>query len=31
RVVANTGADGGQDVPHVHFHVIGGPRPWLKG
>ena len=31
RVVANTGADGGQEVAHVHFHVIGGPRPWLKG
>ena len=31
RVVANTGADGGQEVPHLHFHVIGGPRPWLKG
>lgn len=31
RVVANTGADGGQEVAHLHFHVIGGPRPWLKG
>jgi histidine triad (HIT) family protein len=31
RMVANTGADGGQEVPHLHFHVIGGPRPWLKG
>jgi histidine triad (HIT) family protein len=31
RVVTNTGADGGQEVPHLHFHVIGGPRPWLKG
>ena len=31
RVVVNTGADGGQEVPHLHFHVIGGPRPWLKG
>jgi histidine triad (HIT) family protein len=30
-VVTNTGADGGQEVPHLHFHVIGGPRPWLKG
>ena len=31
RVVCNTGADGGQEVAHLHFHVIGGPRPWLKG
>ena len=31
RVVCNTGADGGQEVKHLHFHVIGGPRPWLKG
>jgi histidine triad (HIT) family protein len=29
--VSNTGADGGQEVPHLHFHVIGGPRPWRKG
>ena len=31
RTIVNTGADGGQEVPHLHFHVIGGPRPWLKG
>lgn len=31
RLVCNTGADGGQEVAHLHFHVIGGPRPWLKG
>lgn len=31
RVIANTGDDGGQEVHHLHFHVIGGPRPWLKG
>jgi histidine triad (HIT) family protein len=31
RVMANTGDDGGQEVHHLHFHVIGGPRPWLKG
>ena len=31
RVVINTGADGGQEVQHLHVHVFGGPRPWLKG
>ena len=31
RHVLNTGADGRQEVPHVHLHVMGGPRPWLKG
>ena len=31
RHVMNTGADGRQEVPHVHLHVMGGPRPWLKG
>ena len=23
RVVTNCGADGGQSVPHLHFHVLG--------
>lgn len=31
RTQINTGADGGQEVYHLHMHVIGGPRPWLKG
>ena len=31
RVVANTGRDGGQEVAHLHFHVMGGPRPWARG
>jgi histidine triad (HIT) family protein len=31
RVVINTGRDGGQEVHHLHVHVLGGPRPWLKG
>ncbi len=26
RVIANTGGDGHQEVPHLHFHVLGG-RP----
>ncbi|MFM9067524.1 MAG: histidine triad nucleotide-binding protein [Planctomycetota bacterium] len=24
RVVTNIGSDGGQSVPHLHFHVLGG-------
>ncbi|KAA4691019.1 HIT domain-containing protein, partial [Bacteroides intestinalis] len=26
----NTGHDGGQEVNHIHVHVLGGPRPWTK-
>jgi len=28
RVVANNGKDGRQEVPHLHFHIIGGAHPW---
>lgn len=31
RTQINTGPDGGQEVGHLHMHVIGGPRPWAKG
>ncbi|MCE2910307.1 MAG: histidine triad nucleotide-binding protein [Burkholderiaceae bacterium] len=31
RTVVNTGRDGGQEVYHLHMHVMGGPRPWAKG
>ena len=31
RVVINSGREGGQEVQHLHVHVMGGPRPWLKG
>ena len=31
RTVINTGPDGGQEVYHLHMHVMGGPRPWVKG
>lgn len=28
KTLFNTGPDGGQEVYHLHLHVIGGPRPW---
>ena len=31
RLLTNTGAEGGQEVNHLHWHVMGGPRPWLRG
>ena len=31
RIVCNSGVQGGQEVHHLHFHVVGGPRPWLRG
>jgi histidine triad (HIT) family protein len=31
RTLINTGPDGRQEVPHLHMHVMGGPRPWAKG
>lgn len=31
RIIANTGDEGGQEVHHLHLHVIGGPRPWARG
>ncbi len=32
RVVTNVGADGGQSVPHLHFHVLGGRQmAWPPG
>ncbi len=26
RVISNCGAHGGQEVPHLHFHILGGER-----
>ncbi len=26
RLVTNIGNDGGQEVPHLHFHILGGER-----
>ena len=32
RVVANQGADGGQSVPHLHLHLLGGrAMAWPPG
>ena len=32
RVVVNVGADGGQEVPHLHLHVLGGrSMTWPPG
>ena len=28
--VVNNGVEGGQEVHHLHMHVMGGPRPWLR-
>lgn len=30
RVISNCGADAGQTVPHVHFHVLGGCKMPIK-
>lgn len=27
RVIINSGRVGGQEVPHLHAHVVGGPEP----
>ena len=24
RLIANTGLNGGQEVPHLHYHIVGG-------
>lgn len=32
RVVTNIGAEGGQEVPHLHFHVLGKRKmTWPPG
>lgn len=32
RLVTNVGPDGGQSVPHLHYHLLGGRRfAWPPG
>ena len=28
RMIANTGFNGGQEVPHFHVHILGGKKLW---
>jgi histidine triad (HIT) family protein len=30
KTLFNIGPDGGQEVYHLHMHVLGGPRPWRR-
>ena len=30
RVISNYGADAGQTVPHLHFHILGGRQLTLE-
>lgn len=31
RLITNIGADGGQEVPHFHYHILGGGKlNWEK-
>jgi histidine triad (HIT) family protein len=32
RIVINSGANGGETVPHLHMHILGGrPMEWPPG
>ncbi|MEM9445726.1 MAG: histidine triad nucleotide-binding protein [Verrucomicrobiota bacterium] len=32
RVIINNGKDGGESIPHLHLHVVGGrPLSWPPG
>lgn len=28
RLVTNSGIEGGQEINHIHLHILGGKRPW---
>jgi len=28
KTLFNTGRGGGQEVYHLHLHILGGPKPW---
>src|SRR5699024_10222309 len=28
RLVTNSGIEGGQEIFHLHLHILGGTRPW---
>jgi len=30
RLVTNSGVEGGQEIDHLHLHILGGQRPWSK-
>ncbi|MCD6027218.1 MAG: family hydrolase [Solimicrobium sp.] len=30
KTLINSGPDGGQEVYHLHIHLIGGTKPWSK-
>ncbi|MDI2112252.1 histidine triad nucleotide-binding protein [Commensalibacter nepenthis] len=31
RIISNTGRDSGQEVPHFHFHIMGGRKMSFMG
>lgn len=28
RILINNGAGSGQEIFHLHMHILGGPKPW---